>query len=57
MSLPTVNGANYPTHEEVRDAILRSIAYAFSRRSLSANVSPSNFTNEPKNPVSARKGR
>lgn len=40
MSLPTVNGANYPTHEEVRDAILRSIAYAFSRRSLSANVLP-----------------
>ena len=40
MSLPTVTGANYPTHEEIRDGILRGIAYAFNRRSITANVLP-----------------
>ena len=40
MSLPTVTGASYPTHEETRDGILRGIAYAFSRRNLTANVLP-----------------
>lgn len=40
MSLPTVTGANYPTHEEIRDGILRAIAYAFNRRSIAANVLP-----------------
>lgn len=40
MSLPNVTDAAYPTFEEIRDAILRTIAYAFNRRSLVANVLP-----------------
>lgn len=40
MALPTVGDAAYPTPAEVRDAILRTIALACSRRGVTANVLP-----------------
>jgi uncharacterized phage protein gp47/JayE len=38
MTLPSVTDANYPTHAEIRDGILRTIRYGFARRGLVANV-------------------
>ena len=40
MSLPTVNGANYPTVSEFRDAMLRTIRLAYERRGLECNILP-----------------
>ncbi|MBM61361.1 MAG: hypothetical protein CL484_00250 [Acidobacteria bacterium] len=40
MALPTVGESNYPTPDELRDAILRQIKLAFQRRGLLANVLP-----------------
>lgn len=38
MTLPTVDGANYPTHAEIRDGMLRARLYAYQRRGLVADV-------------------
>lgn len=40
MTLPSVTDAAYPTPNEIRDGILRAIAFAFARRGLVANVLP-----------------
>jgi len=40
MALPAVGDAAYPTPAEVRDAILRTIAFACARRGVTANVLP-----------------
>lgn len=38
--MPVVGAAATPTHEDVRNAILRTIDYAFRRRGLTANTLP-----------------
>lgn len=40
MALPVVGDAAYPTPAEVRDAILRTVAFACARRGVTANVLP-----------------
>jgi uncharacterized phage protein gp47/JayE len=40
LTLPAVAEAAYPTHEEFRDGILRTIRYAAARRGLEINVAP-----------------
>lgn len=37
-TLPSVTDANYPTHAEIRDGILRTIRYGYARRGMTANV-------------------
>lgn len=40
MTLPTVDDANYPTADELRDGALRTIVAGYRRRGIDANVLP-----------------
>jgi len=40
MALPNVDGANYPTLQELKDMFLRTILYGYERRGITANVLP-----------------
>jgi uncharacterized phage protein gp47/JayE len=41
MTIPAIDGANYPTQDESRSTLLRAIEHSFARRGLDANTLPS----------------